>query len=190
MRYWIYAFIVVLIFAAVIVSCGRGQKSPAIRGAPTGAPSQQAAQPEPENIERNALVVVSPDLSGLPAGAEFDVRIDYELTEELYQMSGRLIYNRQAMQPVRVVRGSIPDSAVFFSKLDHPQFVPFAFTQLDGAKGIQPGAGNVLTVRFRLTGEGAGASRVRLLNEAEFLQLRASNRGRLSFDLEHRTVAK
>lgn len=192
MRLALFALLAALVFAAAAISCGRSGRAPVYQGGPSGKPA--SAQPETPGdssaIQRNTLFVVSPDFSALSFGDEFDVKIDFELAEEMYQMSGRLIYDRRFVQPVRATRGAIPDSAVFFAKIDHPDFVPFAFTQTGGARGIPAGKGEILSVMFRVIADPAGAPRVRLLNDAQYLHLRNGKRERLAFDLEHRTVAQ
>lgn len=192
MRILLFVLLAALVLAFAALSCGRGHKSPIAKGGPSAGsatnPSTDSGGEDP--IERNTLVVVSPDFSAMTAGEEFDVSLKLELAEEMYQMSGRLVFDRNFVQPVRVTRGAVPDSAVFFAKLDHPDFVPFAFTQTDGARGIPAGKGEMLTVRFKIIADPKGAPRVRLLNDAQYLHLRNSKRERLAFDLEHRTVAQ
>ncbi len=192
MRLALFAVLAAAVLAVAAISCGRGNKPSAFHGGPSGKPA--ASKPETpidtSAPDRNTLTVVSPDIAAMSAGDEFDVQLKFELAEELYQMSGRLVYDRRFVQPVRASRGAVPDSAVFFAKLDHPEFVPFAFTQTNGGRGIPAGKGEILSVMFRIIADPAGAPRVRLLNDAQFLHLRNGKRERLSFDLEHRTVAQ
>lgn len=138
---------------------------------------------------RNALVATMPALSSLAPGAEFDYVLSVELAEELYQLSARIAFDPAVVRPVDVEHGALlPADAVVMSRLGEEEIVPFAFTALPGRVGIQPGRGELVRVRFRLTGDPHGARAVWLVNEAEFLQLRDRIGRRLSFDLANEEV--
>jgi len=141
--------------------------------------------PHDEGVpDRNSLTVVTPTLASLTPGTEFDFILRGAFREELYQSSGRILYDPAVVEPVRASRGDlIPSGFVFMVKLDEPGLVPYAFTALPGDRGIAPGRGELLRVQFRLLAEPPRDFRLRLLNDAAYLQLRDSRGGRLSFDL-------
>lgn len=134
--------------------------------------------------ERNILTASTSSLSGLGAGNEFTFTLKAQLAEETKQASFRILYDQSVAIPVAAEKGSlIPNSFVFFSKLDAPGVVPFAFTALPGQRGIAPASGELLRVRFRLLQAPPPGFRVRLQNDGSFLQLRNSGGGRMSFGL-------
>jgi len=149
----------------------------------TTAPVGQPAA-DPRAPERNTLTASLPALAQLAPGSEFDYVLSTELTEELYQMSGRIGFDPAVVRPVGVTYGSLlPADAVRMSRDDLPDIVPFAFTAQPGRSGIGAGRGELLRVRFQLVGTPADGSAVWLINEAEYLQLRDRIGRRLSFDL-------
>ncbi len=144
-----------------------------------------------ENPERNVLTAVMPPLAGLSAGREFEFTLSAQFAEEVKQGSGRILYDSSVAVPVAVEKGGlIPTSFIFFSKLDTQGIVPFAFTSLPNGRGIPSGSGELLRVRFRMLANPPGGFRVRLQNDAEFLQLRSPSGGRLSFDLASEVQAQ
>jgi hypothetical protein len=153
--------------------------------------SPVAPQAPSENPDRNVLTAVTPPLAGLGAGSEFEFTLSAQLAEELKQGCGRLIYDSAVVVPVAVEKGGlIPTSFVFFSKLDAPGVVPFAFTSLPDGRGIAPGRGELLRVRFRMLADPPSGFRVRLQNDGAFLQLRSAQGGRMSFDLASEVQAQ
>jgi len=172
-------------------SCGGGRGTLALsRGRPLL--SNESTKPTVDNgslPERNALVAQMPALNTIPVGSEFNFVLKGEFRDEVFQGSLRILFDPAVVSPVRVERGSlIPDSAVFFAKLDIPGLIPVAFTRLPGESGISPGSGEILNVRFRLNSSPPPGFRIRLQNEPAYLQLRDKNRGRLSFDLATEVV--
>lgn len=161
--------------------CGGGGARRSINNPELPQPIPQAPA---ENPERNVLTAVMPSLAGLGAGSEFEFTLSAQLAEETRQASGRILYDADVAVPVSVEKGSvIPNSFVFFSKLNAPGIVPFAFTSLPGGRGISPSRGELLRVRFRLLANPPPGFRVRLLNDGAYLQLRGAAGGRMSFDL-------
>jgi len=132
-----------------------------------------------------------PALSALDVGSEFEFVLNGEFRQEVFQGSGRILYDRDFVEPVRVSRGGmIPGEAVFMAKLDADGFVPFAFTPLPGSRSLPAGRGELLRVRFRLLSAPPPSFRIRLLNTAEYLQLRDRSGGRISFDLATEVVSQ
>ncbi len=167
----------------VLASSGCGGR--ATRALDGAQPAQPVEKQDEVSPERNVLTAVMPSLAGLGAGSEFEFTLLAQLAEETMQASGRILYDSAIVVPVAVEkRGLIPSSFVFFSKLDAPGVVPFAFTSLPGGRGIFPGQGELLRVRFRLIANPPPGFRVRLFNDAAYLQLRSAASGRMSFDLE------
>jgi len=180
-----------ILVACVVAApgCGGGGRNLTPRIAPTASGTVETAPPEEGTPQRNSLTVVTPPLSSLTPGAEFDFILRGAFCEELYQSSGRILYDPAVVEPVRVSRGALmPSGFVFMAKLDEPGLVPYAFTALPGDSGIAPGRGELLRVRFRLLAEPPRGFRLRLLNDAAYLQLRDSRGGRLSFDLASEVV--
>jgi hypothetical protein len=125
-----------------------------------------------------------PSLAGMSSGSEFEFTLSAQLAEETKQGCGRIIYDPAVATPVSVDKGGlIPSSFVFFNKLDAPGVVPFAFTSLPNERGISPGKGELLRVRFRLLQPPQPGFKIRLLNDGAYLQLRSAAGGRMSFDL-------
>lgn len=144
-----------------------------------------------ENPARNVLTAVMPPLAGLSAGSEFEFTLCAQFAEEVKQGSGRILYDTAVAVPVAVEKGGlIPGSFVFFSKLDAPGVVPFAFTSFPDRRGIAPGTGELLRVRFRMLADPPQGFRIRLQNDGAFLQLRSPQGGRLSFDLASEVQAQ
>ena len=159
---------------------GRGAKRALndVQPLPT-SPQQGEAAPD-----RNVLTAAMSSLSGLGAGSEFEFTLSAQLAEELKQGCGRILYDSAVAVPVAVEKGGlVPGSFVFFSKLDAPGVVPFAFTSLPDGRGIAPGRGELLRVRFRMLANPPQGFRIRLQNDGAYLQLRSAAGGRLSFDL-------
>ncbi len=99
----------------------------------------------------------------------------------------RLLFNPDYLEPVKARRGEmLLADMVHLAGIDQHGFVPFAFTGLPGHSAMDPGTGELLRVRFRVLQPGAALHRIRLQNDAEFLQLRDRNSRRLKFDLESR----
>ena len=144
-----------------------------------------------ENPDRNVLTAVMPPLSGLSAGSEFEFKLTAQFAQEVKQGSGRILYDPMAAVPVSAEKGElVPGSFVFFSKLDAQGVVPFAFTSLPDARGIAPGSGELLRVRFRMLTDPPSGFRIRLQNDGAYLQLRSAQGGRLSFDLASEVQAQ
>ena len=188
MKVFISSVSLVILVGLILIACGRGRILRPNADNSVPAPTAPNAQPgdtqQTGMPDRNVLVVSTPDTSVLDAGAEFDVAVRFEFKEEVYQGSGRLTFDGDLVEPMRVVQGeAIPSDAVFMSRLVEPGFVPYAFTSLEGAPGIAAGKGTLLTVRFRLKAKPERCLKMRLLNDAEHLQLRDSKGRRLSFDL-------
>jgi len=174
-------------------SCGSGRGTPALdRGRP--APSNENPNPAVDDVSlpsRNVIVAQMPLLNAIPVGSEFNFILKGEFRDEVFQGSLRILFDEAVVSPVKVERGGlVPDSAVFFAKLDIPGVIPIAFTRLPGQSGISPGRGELLRVSFRLNSLPPPGFRIRLQNEPAFLQLRDKNRGRLSFDLATEVVSQ
>ncbi len=182
---WILLAIIAVV--ALFPSCGGGGGgTPSLQRERLSPPSvPQTSSPTDLALPtRNALIAQMPVLGAIPIGSEFDFILKGEFKDELFQASLRIIYDEAVVKPIRVERGNfIPESAVFFSKMDRPGLIPIAFTRLPGESGLLPGRGELVKVRFRLNSLPPAHFRVRILNEPAFLQLRDKNRGRLSFDL-------
>lgn len=180
--------IYILVLGAILFSpaCGGGGRGfiPRPTHQPEPPSSQQQLPTEPSIPSRNCLTARMPALSRLEVGSEFEFVLKGEFREEVFQGSGRILYDREFVEPVRVSRGEmIPGDAVFMAKLDADGFVPFAFTPLPGNCGLPAGRGELLKVRFRLLNAPPPSFRIRLLNTPEYLQLRSHSGGRVSFDL-------
>ncbi len=184
-----------VLLAVLLAACGGGGAS-----APS-VPEQYAGEPAAPALETpddggalnpapaNKLVLTVPALGGLAAGAEFEARLLGEFTSEVYQGSCRLAFDPAVLEPVGACAGSfIPAAMVTLADTRQTGFVPFAFTGLPGDPGLSAGAGELLTVRFRVLAPAAEA-RVRFVNDAEFLQLRDRHSRRLNFDIETVTEA-
>jgi hypothetical protein len=168
--------------------CGGGGARRSINNPELSSPVPQAPS---ENPDRNVLTAVMPPLAGLSAGSEFEFTLSAQLAEEVKQGCGRLIYDSAVAVPVAVEKGGmIPGSFVFFSKLDAQGVVPFAFTSLPEGRGMPPGRGELLRVRFRMLADPPQGFRIRLLNDGAYLQLRSAQGGRLSFDLASEVQAQ
>jgi len=156
---------------------------------PQAGPAPEQPAGEAGIPTRNALITTMPAVAGMAPGTEFEFTLRGEFCTPLHQASGRIVYDPAVVQPLAVRRGElIPAGAVYLAKLDVTGFVPFAFTALPGDAGIAPGRGELLRVRFRLLAEPPPGFRIRLLNDAAYLQLRTSGGGRLSFDLASEVV--
>jgi hypothetical protein len=141
--------------------------------------------------ERNVLSATMPSLAGMSSGSEFEFTLSAQLAEETKQGCGRIIYDSAVATPVSVEKGGlIPSSFVFFSKMDAPGVVPFAFTSLPDQRGISPGKGELLRVRFRMLQTPPPGFKIRLQNDGAFLQLRSAAGGRMSFDLSSEVLAR
>ena len=179
---------VLALFVLASPGCGGGG---ARRSINNPGLSPVAPQAPSENPDRNVLTAVTPPLAGLGAGSEFEFTLSAQFAEEVKQGSGRIIYDSSAAVPLAVEKGDlIPTSFVFFSKLDAPGIVPFAFTSLPDGRGIAPGRGELLRVRFRMLSAHPSGFRIRLQNDGAYLQLRNTQGGRLSFDLASEVQAQ
>ena len=175
---------ILVAYLIVAPGCGGGSRSFTPQPPPSATGNVETAPPEEGVPARNSLTIVTPPVASLAPGVEFDLTVRGAFCEELWQSSGRILFDPAVVQPVRASRGDlIPTGFVFMVKLDEPGMVPYAFTALPGGSGIAPGRGELLRVRFRLLAEPPSGFRIRLLNDAAFLQLRDRNGGRLSFDL-------
>jgi hypothetical protein len=140
-----------------------------------------------------------PALAGLRPGAELEFVISTNCTDQLYQGSGRVLFDPGLLQPIAASRGdALPASFLFNAKLDAAPIasdglpglpptagvVPYAFTGLPGAPGQTAGAGELCRLKFRLLRQASSGATVRLLNNAAFLQLRGPAGNRLAFDLQ------
>jgi len=154
----------------------------------TGEPVPLIEDSSPPAAEPvNKLVLSVPDLSGLAPGSEFEVSLAGAFSGEVYQGSARLLFNPAYLKPVQAQRGGmLLTDMVHLASLDQDGFVPFAFTGLPGHNAMAPGTGELLRVKFRILQAGAEPHRIRLQNDAEFLQLRDRNSRRLKFELESR----
>jgi len=167
---------------AALGGCGGGGQH-VMPPVETVAPANQPAGDQ-QAPQRNVLTASLPSLSQLAPGSEFDYVLNAELTEELYQMSGRIAFDPAVVRPVDCEFGAlIPADAVRMSRMDLPDTVPFAFTARPGRTGVNAGRGELLRVRFQLVGVPAGGRAVWLVNEAEYLQLRDRIGRRLRFNL-------
>lgn len=184
---------------ALLVLCAPGCGG---QGHSNSTVNDPAAPETAAPLEHNRLTLSLPALGTLAAGAEFDAVLEGAFTEELFQGSGRLIYDSSVLQPVASQRGAfIPAGDIFVARdniapgtlpgegsLDG--VIPFAFTGRPGESGIAPGSGELLRVRFKLLAPAAGATRLRLMNNAEYLQLRDNTGRRLAFDLATEEVGQ
>lgn len=200
MRITLYACAAILLCAAVLSGCGPRQAgpSPALQPAPQAPPAGPGVLPA---TERNTLSVSLPPLSKLAVGAEFDYVLSADMVDALYQGSGRVLYDSRCLKPVSATWGSLaPRAGVCVAKLDHAisavpagnlnGVVPYAFTGLPGQGGTAPGSGELLRLRFKLTGAVRESIALRLQNDPACLQLRDSQGRRLSFDLSEEASAK
>lgn len=170
---------------AIFLSPGCGGGSGARRSNNDLRPLPQQPQQDAAAPERNVLTATTCSLSGLGAGDEFIFTLKAQLSEETKQACGRILFDQSIAAPAAVEKGGlIPTSFIFFSKLDVPGIVPFAFTALPEGRGIAPASGELLRVRFRLIANPPPGFRVRLQNDGSFLQLRDRGGGRMSFDIE------
>ena len=178
------ARIAVVILLLLFAACGGGTSvAPDLAGS-SGEQLQQATPATDGLPQRNRLVASMPSPAGLGTGDEFEFTLRCELAKELYQCSGRIVFDPAVVEPVAANWGAmVPGDAVTLAKLNEPGMVPFAFTALPGYNGAAAGTGELLRVRFRLKGEPARGLRIRLRNDAEFLQLRNRIGRRLAFDL-------
>lgn len=183
-----------------LLGCGgQPQRSQQNNGTPPEQTPTQAQQPEA--AARTALTASLPLLAKLEPGDEFDFVLSAKLASPLYQASGRVLYDSTAVAPVGAKRGAlIPADDVFVARTDLAPgklagegalggVVPFAFTGLPGAQPIAAGQGELLRVRFKLL-KSATTTPVKLLNTAEYLQLRDAEGARLAFDLAVEEVGK
>jgi hypothetical protein len=146
-----------------------------------------------------------PALLSLSAGAEFEYSVSANCTDELYQGCGRVQYDPTLMQPVSALRGqALPAGYLFTAKLDAviaasdgqpglpalAAVIPFAFTGLPGSPSRNITAGELFRLRFRLLRTPDADSAVRLLNTAQYLQLRGTKGDRLAFDLASEVTGK
>lgn len=174
-----------------------------------GAPALQApdqldqAVPDTETPpERNTLSTHMPALGALAVGSEFSFSVRGEFVDELFQASGRVLYDPQCVQPLGFERGGfVPRSDVFICNLAAaeaalrspdarlPRVIPFAFTGLPGERGLN-GRGELLRLRFRLLKRPEGGAPLRLLNDPEYLQLRGAQGRRLAFDFATAEVSQ
>ncbi len=181
----VIALLTIFLFV-IVIACGRGQKQN-FNGLETNNSSKNPIPEiplDPNAPERNVLIVRAPDTAGMKAGDEFDVVVAYKFCEDVYQGSGRLLYDSSAVEPVRASKGSgIPKDAVFMCRIHENDIVPFAFTSLERQRGVGTGEGSLITVRFRAKKEIINGIRFRLQNGPEFLQLRDDKGKRFSFDL-------
>lgn len=200
---WLLPLALVLL---VVLSPGCGGKT----AQPTPiSPSTPGAQTPSDGStgqsSRNLLSTSMPELVGLSAGAEFDFTISLSCTDPLYQGSGRVLYDPTLLRPVAAVRGAaLPADFLFSAKLDAAPVasagapglppvagvVPYAFTGLPGAPGQMASTGELCRVRFRLLLQASPGCTVRLLNNADYLQLRGLAGNRLAFDLHAEVVSK
>lgn len=167
----------------ILAGCG-GSGSQPIPPMTQGPVAQTPEAAEEGMPTRNRLVARMPALGQLAPGTEFEYIVSVELAEELYQCSARVGYDPQVVEPVDVEYGELlPSDAVLMSRAGADGIVPFAFTALPGRAGVAPGRGELLRLRFRLTGTPGRTRAVWLINDAEFLQLRDRIGRRLAFDL-------
>lgn len=185
-----------------LISCAGGSSALSIDPNANHPPAPGNSAPDVQDqSSRNTLSVRMPEISQLAAGAEFEVILSAQFNSELYQGSGRLAYNRQAIRPISAKRGAIPAGNVFAAKLDSPPatsqeyagldgIVPFAFTALPGRAGFGSNSGELLRVRFKLLASPGVQYPVALVNTPEYLQLRDAQGQRLSFDLSTEVAPK
>jgi hypothetical protein len=179
-------------------ACGMRQHTPG--QAPT-APAQQpgAGSAAPSNgtsAQRNLLRLTIPALSGLTAGSEFDVTMGATTVEPLFQASARLLFDPAQLEPLRATPGQFGPGRVALARtdaalqVDGAGCVPFAFTSLPGSGGLPPAAHELLRVRFRVRQAIKGNAGLHLLSDPAYLQLRAVDGRRLSFDLSEEVAAR
>lgn len=193
----------ILLFGACLLTCawictGCGPRST------TAVPAVQRSHPDTvgpaaEAAQRNTLRIAYPALSRLAPGSEFDVVISASLAAALYQGCGRLQYDGRVLRPLAVQWGELaPQAGVRVAKLDLPaaaagsglgSVIPFAFTALPGQSPPPPGSGELVRLRFKLTGVPGAAPALHLANDPETLQLRDAQGRRLSFDLAEEVSA-
>lgn len=191
MRVFLLIGVCLLLCAVVLSGCGPRSSSP-VPPAQNTAADTQTGQTGTDTAQRNTLSARLPVLSSMHAGAEFDFIITASMVEELYQGSGRVLYDAGVVQPVAAQWGAYsPASGIRAAKLDAASSggasgfdgcVPFAFTALPGQEALSAGQGEVLRVRFRLVADPGSGPPVRLLNDPAHLQLRDAQGQRLGFD--------
>jgi len=183
-----------------LIGCGGGSSPTVQQPQDAAAPDDSAGQGAPE---RNVLTTNMPALGTLSAGAQFDFVIRGEFVDELFQGSGRVLYDPSLVEPLKAERGAfIPSSNVFMARCNlaagtlaspEPQLsgvIPFAFTGLPGERGHTAGRGELLRVRFRLLARPQAGAAVHLQNDMEYLQLRDAQGRRLSFDFASEEVSR
>ena len=201
---FVFSLCILAAVTAIILifnSCGSNRSIPSLTNTPTqdnqqittpppGNPQADTEQPLPVTRQpRNMLILDSAAIGRLKPGDEFDVVVKGRFIDEVYQGSARIAFDQELMRPVEAKRGSmLLSDMIHIAGINQPQHVPFSFTALPGNAGIAPGEGELLRIRFRLTGTPGPGKHIWLINEAEFLQLRDRQGQRLSFDLETREV--
>lgn len=199
---WRLMPLALVLLIALSPGCGGRTAQPA--PAPPNIPEAQTpSDGGAGQTSRNLLSTSMPELVGLSTGAEFEFVIRANCTDALYQGSGRVLYDPALMRPVAAVRGAaLPAGFLFSAKLDAAPVasdgapglpsmagvVPYAFTGLPDAPGQVASTGELFRLRFRLLRQASPDAAVRLLNNAEYLQLRGPAGNRLPFDL-HAEVA-
>jgi len=179
-----------LLLLILLLPSSCGAPGPTIGGKPGSQPANPPDQTPPAP-QRTTLRLSYPSLGQLPAGAEFEAKLEGELSEPVFQGSARLIFNERFLAPLSAARGEmVPAGAVFFSKVNVPGIVPLAFTMLPGDSPLGTGSGDLARVRFRVLAPMPAGERIRLLNDAAFLQLRDETGRRLSFDLATEEAAR
>jgi hypothetical protein len=200
MRIFLVTGVCIFMCAWMLAGCGpRGAATGSALQAGTPDSGLPAANPEP--AQRNVLQVAMPALSRLAPGAEFEYVLSANMSDALYQGSGRVLYDSRVLRPTAAQWGALaPAHGVCVAKLDTPPdasggagldcAVPFAFTALPGQGAAAPGQGVLLSLRFKLIGVPHGAEVLRLLNDPAYLQLRDAQGKRLSFDISEEVSAK
>lgn len=171
----------------ILASCGgSGHMQPTT--APPATPEPAASgdtEPGTAPAARQTLTLSTPALVGLSPGSELEAVLGASFADEIHQGSARLLFDAGVLQPVAAEVGELlPSGMLSIVGLQQAGHVPFSFTALPGGQGIAPGTGELLTVRFRVVATPQPDTRIRLLNEPEFLQLRDREGQRLGFELE------
>jgi hypothetical protein len=190
---------IALLVVLCACSAGSGHLSPS--GLENSATTRPLDTEQPAATSRNVLRTTMPALGAVATGTEFTFTIAVELSEPLFQGSGRVVYDPRLLEPISAERGGlIPASDIFIAPLAAelpPETipagmaaVPFAFTGLPGGSAIAPQTGELLRIRFRLRQAVDHARPVYLLNNQAYLQLRDATGARIPYDLDTQEVGR
>lgn len=180
-----------------LTACGgnsqRGPGTGNTGNPPGGSATDETPAPD---AARNVLRLSSPALATLAAGGEFEVALSADTVEPLYQASARLLFDPAQLEPLSATTGDFGTQSVSLARadrllrMDGRGYVPFSFTGLPGSGGLAPARHELLRVRFRVLAPLTANGGLRLNSDPAYLQLRAPDGRRLSFDLSEEVAAR